>query len=111
MLNVGSGDVNAFVLTQGAADLCYHLMRRRIWGYVSGRQGSGFARGTRAPEQLDPPDPEPRRAEDDPERRARRLIQGRYPRELSFDEVEGGRDRSCPGCRPPWCPNRGSQMA
>jgi len=87
MLNVGSGDVNAFVLTQGAADLCYYLIRRRIWGYVSGRQGSGFARGTRAPEQLDLPDPEPRRVEDDPERRARRLLPGRYPSRIELADT------------------------
>jgi hypothetical protein len=35
------------------------------------------------------PDPEPRGAEDDPERRARRLLPGRYPRELSFDAEIG----------------------
>ena len=51
------------------------------------------------PEQFEPPDHEPRRTEDDPERRAPQLLPRRNPRELAHDEPEFALDGGEVGTR------------
>jgi hypothetical protein len=62
----------------------------RVWGAAApvSTVRAGADEPLPAREQLDPPDDQPRRAEDDAKRDASHFLPRRQPRELGFQEIE-----------------------